>query len=79
MDRLTQALRQIDLLDECVDATLATLSAIHGANLFDSLPADPDQASLHNDGMHLLSMLEQHIRSLRAQADQLGAARTEGR
>lgn len=59
------------LLQEGVSCAFATLHAIEGAALLSTLPRDPDAADRHNHGMFLLSMLEDHLRSLQQKVDEL--------
>lgn len=64
-------IQQHCLLQEGVSCALATLHAIEGAALLSTLPQDPDAAGRHNHGMFLLSMLEDHLRSLQHKVDEL--------
>ncbi|WP_210359303.1 hypothetical protein [Sphingomonas beigongshangi] len=62
------------LLQEGVSCALATIHAIHAADLFRDLPADAASQDQHNHGLWLLAMLNDHLRAIQGRVDSIDAA-----
>lgn len=79
----SKCVQSSSLLQEGVSCALATLNAIASADLFRDLPAETEAHAHHNNGLWLLSMLEDHLRRLQQRVDALdepaSATATEGR
>lgn len=67
----TDIMQENIILQTAVSSAAATLFAIEGADLFRALPANSDDADLHNHGCFLLGMLQQHLRQIQQQVDAL--------